>query len=198
MPTVFTHPAPVLALGIGLGTGFLSPRLLAFAVFCSLLPDLDVIGFKLGIGYADALGHRGISHSLVFAFGLGLLAACLAPLLRCRAIIAFGIISFAIIIHIVLDAMTSGGLGVAAFWPWDETRYFLPWRPIRVSPLSPRAFLGARGMAVLQSELLWVWLPCAAGVCALWLARWRRNQDKIAVPPQSASHIREKKLFHTR
>src|SRR5215831_7502105 len=36
--------------------------------------------------------------------------------------------------HGVLDAMTNGGLGVAFFSPFDTTRYFLPWRPIRVSP----------------------------------------------------------------
>jgi inner membrane protein len=123
------------------------------------------------------LGHRGASHSLVFAFGLGLLAACLAPFLRCRAITAFSLIGFVVLSHIALDAMTSGGLGVAAFWPWSETRYFMPWRPIRVSPFSPSAFLSARGAAVLISEFLWVWLPCAAGAFALWLARktgfWR-------------------------
>jgi len=175
MPTIFTHPAPVLALGFGLGRNCVPPRLLACAVLCSILPDLDVIGFKMGIGYADALGHRGVSHSLVFAFGLGLFSACLAPLLRCRAMTAFWVISLAVLSHIALDAMTSGGLGVAALWPWDETRYFLPWRPVRVSPISPRAFLSGRGVTVLTSELLWVWLPCVIGGCALWLARWRRN-----------------------
>jgi inner membrane protein len=171
MPTILTHPAPALALGFGLGTVLAPSRLLVFAVLCSILPDLDVIGFRMGIGYGDALGHRGLSHSLAFAFGLGLFAACLAPVLRCRALIAFGVVSLVVVSHIALDAMTSGGLGVAAFWPWDETRYFLPWRPIRVSPFSPRAFLSERGMAVLRSEFLWVWLPCATGACALWLVR---------------------------
>ena len=181
MPSILTHPAPVLALGFALGTGLVPPRLLVFGVICSLLPDLDVIGFKMGVSYAEALGHRGISHSLVFALGVGLIAACLAPLLRCRAIVAFGCASFAILSHIALDAMTSGGLGVAAFWPWDETRYFLPWRPIRVSPFSPRAFLSSRGITVLRSELLWVWLPCAAGACALWMARKRWKSGKRGV-----------------
>ena len=166
-----------MALGLGLGTSLVPPRLLVFAALCSLLPDLDVIGFKMGIGYADALGHRGVSHSIIFAFGLVLVSACLAPLLRCRAVTAFMCISLAVLSHIALDAMTSGGLGVAAFWPWDETRYFLPWRPIRVSPFSPRALFSARGLAVLTSEFLWVWLPCATGAYALWLIRWKRNNS---------------------
>ncbi|HEX7809721.1 MAG TPA: metal-dependent hydrolase, partial [Thermoanaerobaculia bacterium] len=50
-------------------------------------------------------------------------------------------------------------LGVAFFSPFSNVRYFFPWRPIRVSPIGPR-FFSARGLATLQSELLWVWLPC--------------------------------------
>jgi len=171
MPTIFTHAAPALAMGVGLGKTVLSRRLFYFAVVCAVLPDLDVVGFRLGVSYGDILGHRGVSHSLALALGMGLFAACISPLLRCRAVAAFLVASFAVVSHIVLDAMTSGGLGVAAFWPLDDTRYFLPWRPIRVSPFDPKAFLGARGLAVLKSELLWVWLPCAAGAFALWLAR---------------------------
>jgi len=171
MPTIFTHAAPALALRFGLGKGLVPRRLFVCAVLCAILPDLDVIGFRLGITYAAAWGHRGASHSLVFAFALGLFAACLAPLLRCRPVTAFLVISLAVLSHIVLDAMTTGGLGVAAFWPWDQTRHFLPWRPIRVSPFSPKAFFSGRGVAVVISELLWVWLPCLAGACLLWLAR---------------------------
>ncbi len=65
--------------------------------------------------------------------------------------------------HGVFDAMTSGGLGVAFFAPFSAERYFLPWRSIRVSPLSVSGFFSARGLAILQSELLWVWLPVLVG-----------------------------------
>ena len=37
----------------------------------SLLPDADVIGFRFGIRYADAWGHRGATHSLLFALAMG-------------------------------------------------------------------------------------------------------------------------------
>ena len=56
--------------------------------------------------------------------------------------------------------MTTGGLGVAFFSPWDLERYFFGLRPIRVSPLGIKAFFGARGLRVLASEALWVGLPC--------------------------------------
>lgn len=167
MPTILTHPAPILALGAGLGTGVIPPRLLAAGVVCALLPDLDVLAFRLGIDYADLFGHRGLSHSLVFALGVGFLGFLVAPLLRARRTTAFWICFLAVAAHIALDAMTSGGLGVAALWPFSGERYFFPWRPIRVSPFNPMEFLSARGLAILKSELLWVWLPCA--VMALFL-----------------------------
>ena len=47
------------------------------------LPDFDVVAFKLGIAYHDAFGHRGFSHSLLFAAILGALAA--PPAGRCIA-----------------------------------------------------------------------------------------------------------------
>src|SRR4029078_11729766 len=40
----------------------------------SLLPDVDVIGFRLGVQYGAPWGHRGATHSLVFAVVAGLVA----------------------------------------------------------------------------------------------------------------------------
>ena len=78
--------------------------------------------------------------------------------------------------HPLLDAMTSGGLGVALAWPWSEHRFFAPWRPIRVSPFAPQ-FFSARGVATLLSELRWVWLPLAGAVVA-----WKLIQPAPAAP----------------
>jgi len=64
---------------------------------------------------------------------------------------AFCVGFFAGVSHTVLDAMTSGGLGVAALWPFDQGRHFLPWRPISVSPIGPRSFFTQRGVAALSS-----------------------------------------------
>ena len=178
MPTVFSHPAAVAGLAVALGGRVIPFRLFLFGVFCTVLPDMDVISFKLGIKYADVLGHRGFSHSLLFAFISGLVGVGLAPLLRCSRHIAFYVGVFAVAGHILLDAMTNGGLGVAAFWPFDQTRYFCDWRPIQVSPLSPRIFLSRRGLNVLLSELRWVWLPCAALGLSVRLYRTLRAHPK--------------------
>ena len=56
----------------------LLPRLLAAGVIAAMLPDADVLAFALHIPYADAFGHRGASHSLLFAGVLAAVAAVLA------------------------------------------------------------------------------------------------------------------------
>ena len=58
MPTVLSHAAVPLALGVGLGSRIVPPRLLAAGVLASALPDLDVIAFSWGVPYGSALGHR--------------------------------------------------------------------------------------------------------------------------------------------
>ena len=171
MPTVLSHPAPLLCLGLACGRRLASGRLLLAGVVCSILPDLDVIAFRFNVSYADILGHRGLSHSLLFALAAGLLAALAAPLLKSGRWAAFLVCAGGALSHIVLDAMTNGGLGVALFWPFSEARYFFPWRPIAVSPLSLRHFFAQGGLAVLKSEAVWIWLPSLAAMAAILLLR---------------------------
>ncbi len=52
--------------------------------------------------------------------------------------------------HGVLDAMTTGGEGVAFFAPFDNSRYFLPWREIKVSPIGAAKFLATGGYKLLK------------------------------------------------
>jgi len=170
MPTVFSHAAAAVSLATVCSSAPTRLRVAAVAALCAVIPDADVVAFRFGIPYDHVLGHRGLSHSLAFAAALGAVAARLtpwaAPLWR-----RWLFFSAATASHGLLDAMTDGGLGIAFFAPFSDTRYFLPWRPIEVSPISVRAFLSPRGVAVLASELIWVWAPAvalAAGGLALW------------------------------
>lgn len=81
--------------------------------------------------------------------------------------------------HGLLDALTDGGLGVAFFAPFDNHRYFLPWRPIRVSPIAMGRFFSGRGLAVLQSELLWIWLPSMLLDVLVFTLRRRRSGHEV-------------------
>lgn len=171
MPTVLSHAAVPLAIGLGLGQAIIPRRLLLVGLLASMLPDADVLAFKLGIPYADNFGHRGASHSLLFALATGLLGALGAPLWRCSRAVAFLFVAMATASHPVLDMFTNGGMGVAFWWPLSDHRWFAPWQVIEVSPIAIKRVLSPRGLAVMWSELTWVWLPASAS--ALCLYGWR-------------------------
>lgn len=178
MPTVFTHPVVPLAIGLGLGRKVIPTHLIAAGIAVSVLPDMDVLAFRFGVSYASDIGHRGFSHSLVFAAIVALLGA--GYYRRCFTKTFWFLFAVATS-HGVLDALTNGGLGIAFFWPFSTERFFIPVRPIEVSPLSIGRFMSARGAAVMLSEILWVWLPCAViGVC-LAGTRWRKSIIKRGI-----------------
>lgn len=159
MPSILSHPAVPIAIALAAGRARVGMPLLLCGVVASVLPDADVLAFRLGIPYADQFGHRGASHSLAFAVLLGLLACAVAPRLRSSRLAAFLFVTVACASHGLLDMLTNGGHGVAYFWPWSDHRHFLPTPVIEVSTLNLRRFFGPAGLAVLQSELRWVWLP---------------------------------------
>lgn len=181
MPTPVTHAVAALAIGGPWYRGEIPKRIWVAAATCSAIPDLDAIGFRFGIRYQDFWGHRGFTHSIIFA---ALLAAALTLVLRHTRGIArlslFFYLFVATASHGLLDAMTNGGLGVAFFSPFDNRRYFLPWRPIRVSPIAVSRFFNLRAVGILETELIWIWLPSAIFALAVFLFR-RRLGDKNSV-----------------
>lgn len=175
MPTIFTHAVVPLLPGTAAGKTCISRRLLLAGTLAAMLPDADVLSFRLGIPYADAFGHRGCMHSLAFGILIATIATLLHRYLRTTATRALTFVGLAAISHPLLDMCTNGGLGVALAWPLSAQRYFFPWRPILVSPIGAR-FFSAHAWPVILSELLWVWLP--AGVLALIVWRWRTAKDR--------------------
>ncbi|MCA1606900.1 MAG: metal-dependent hydrolase [Acidobacteria bacterium] len=97
MPSIISHPAVPLALS--LGRQVVSERLLLAGVAASVVPDLDVVAFRLGIPYADDLGHRGFTHSLLFAAFVALAAACAFRALRTTFTRAFWFVLVATASH---------------------------------------------------------------------------------------------------
>ncbi|MFP5348436.1 MAG: metal-dependent hydrolase [Gammaproteobacteria bacterium] len=172
MPTILSHPAVPLAIGIAAGSRIVPARLLFAGMIASVLPDLDVVAFRLGIGYSHEWGHRGASHSLVFALLLAVMALVVAPRLRIRPCVAFSFVFAAAISHGLLDMLTTGGLGVALLWPFTDARFFFPIQVIEVSPLSLRRFFGQPGVAALTSELIWIWAPAVVATASAYVIRY--------------------------
>jgi hypothetical protein len=97
---------------------------------CSALPDVDVLGFDLGIPYDGLFGHRGLTHSLLFALVLAVAVAVLVHLRDPGT--SLGDVCLYLFLatasHGVFDALTNGGRGIAFFAPFSSTRYFFPFR----------------------------------------------------------------------
>lgn len=162
MASVISHGL----VGVAASTLFYKYNSKKFAVLCALsaaLPDADAIGFWLGIPYESTFGHRGFTHSILFAIIWGIVCAVLWErkthhniFYRVRMAL---ILIVCTISHPILDAMTTGGLGVAFFSPCSNERFFFDARPIVVSPIGIKQFFSTWGLRVIKSEILWVWLP---------------------------------------
>jgi inner membrane protein len=183
VPTIVTHAAVAMALGRTVtGRRRFPRRWWTLTALLSMLPDADVIGWGL-VPYNSLLGHRGLTHSLAAAVVMGLAAT---PLLvggsGLRWWVVWAYAAATVASHGALDALTRGGEGVAFFAPFDDTRYFFPWRPVRVSPIGID-FFGRAGLGVLASELLWLWLPAGLVLAASSLLRWRTSRSRPLTLP---------------
>lgn len=135
-----------------------SKLLLLLAIISAIIPDIDVLVFNFGIPYSHPFGHRGFTHSILFAI---IWSASLALYFGKNRKLIFSIVLFlSTISHGILDAMTNGGRGVGFFIPFDNTRYFFPFREIIVSPLGIENFFSEWGMYVIISELKYIAVPC--------------------------------------
>ena len=160
-------------MALAMGRSRVPLRLLVVGIAASILPDVDVIGFRLGIPYGSDYGHRGFTHSLVFAAAVALATTAWASGLRASRLATMAFVFLSCASHGLLDMLTTAGRGVAYFWPFSSHRYFLPVRVVEASTLSITRFLHETGGHVLRSELFWVWAPCLA---AALMVRWGWNR----------------------
>jgi inner membrane protein len=177
MASAVSHAVAALGIGAAFYRRPVPKRVWIAGIACSMIPDLDVIGFRFGIHYGDFWGHRGFTHSLVFAAILAGLVMLLLPRTKTgiQRSYLFVYLFLATAGHGLLDAITNGGLGVAFFSPFNNQRYFLPWRPIRVSPIGITRFFSSRGFEVLRTEILWIWLPSILLILLAFI--WRRPKS---------------------
>lgn len=175
MASVLSHPAVALGLGPVFRRLGIAPRFWAVGAACTVVPDVDALGFGLRIPYESLLGHRGLTHSLAFAAALAGALTFVSWREHPSRAVLFTYLFLCAASHSMLDAMTDGGLGVAFLSPFTNARFFLPWRKIHVSPIGIFEFFEPRVLAILRSELVWIWLPSAAlaalGAVTGWIPR---------------------------
>lgn len=162
MPTIITHAAVPLCIGFGLGKRNIPSSLIVAGIALAMLPDIDVLSFKFNIPYGDVFGHRGWTHSLLFAFVVPVLCVNLlrgwfkAGWLRCWLFLTVSLLS-----HSLLDSITKGGVGVAWLWPYSPERFLAPpnWQVIPAAPFSIASYASDYGQSVMMAEFTWIWLP---------------------------------------
>lgn len=147
MATFVTHPL----FGLGAAYAVSEPRretrkFILLSVFCQWVPDADTISYLFPINETHPLGHRGLTHSAVFALLLaGAVVRVAYPRMRAGTAPWWGLLAWFFVItalHGVFDAMVDGRLGVAFFWPIDNTRFLLPWRPFFDVPIKASVLYG--------------------------------------------------------
>lgn len=173
MASAISHAVAAAAIGAAMGRPVAGARIWAVATACSIIPDLDVLGFWVGVPYGHPLGHRGLTHSLAFAAGLAAIIVALGfrrGHWRQRRAWLFGYLFLATASHGFLDALTYGGLGIAFLAPFDNTRYLFPFQPIPAAPLDIVSFFTRDGPVILMHEAVWIWLPAMllAGAVYVW------------------------------
>lgn len=173
MPTIFSHAIFAVVLGRAGINKTVTFWFWFLAAVCAIIPDGDVITRSFGVERGSLFSHRGFTHSIFFALLFGSLIALIAhgflktgiPYLK--LLLFFALATFS---HPFLDMLTDGGSGVALFAPFSNERFFLPFRPIEVSPIG-FGFFSERGIIVILSEMIWVWFPAFAVLVIAIFAR---------------------------
>ena len=182
MPTFVTHAVTGLCAGKTVFSRKLPVRFWILSMILPAVPDLDVIGMVMGIPYAHFFGHRGFFHSPFFALLVGVAVTCIwfreekAFSKRWWQLAAYFFLVTAS--HGILDAFTSGGLGIALLSPFSNQRFFAPWTPIQVSPIGFRHFFSPWGLRVMISEFVIVWIPSIAVATMAYMIRKRYRRSE--------------------
>ncbi len=184
MASAFGHACAAVTIGKVYSGKKLPVLFWILTIICSIIPDADVIGFHYHVAYDSTFGHRGFTHSILFALIIGFIATWIFARITSinkrqlwRFVIYFFLITLS---HPLLDACTNQiwvQLGIAFFSPFSNHRYFFPWfiRRIQVSPIEVHSFFSDWGLKVLLSEFIWIGIPSIVIMLVTYLIRKRKH-----------------------
>ena len=159
MPSFFGHAVAGVALGAAFADEKTPRRTLVLGTLRALAPDLDSFTLFLPLHPGNFLAHRGVSHSLLAAVLLAA-AVLLFGFRREQRSLKVGVyLLLASISHGLLDACTSGRIGVAFFYPFSTSRWGCYWQPFLDAPLPFWPGLRLPFLGALLGEALWIGLP---------------------------------------
>jgi len=185
MPSLFGHAVAGLALTSAFHGDRLPRRTWALAATCAMAPDLDWFVSLLNLHRGHVLNHRGAAHSLFGAVVIAALVFLAAYRRDQRRPVVWLCLTLAALSHGLLDACTSGGVGVALFMPFSETRWACLWQPGWVAPLPLGREHVYTFLDSLWNEAAWIGLP------ALVVVGWSRLMRQVRLRPSLSEAVPE-------
>jgi inner membrane protein len=150
-----------------------------------MAPDLDWFVSLLNLHPGHMLNHRGAAHSLFAALVIAAAVFLLGYRKDQRRGAVWLCLTIAALSHGLLDALTAGGVGVALFMPFSDTRWACIWQPGRVAPLPLGRQHTFYFLYSLWTELFWIGLP------ALAIAAWSRLARQARLAPELSEAVPE-------
>jgi inner membrane protein len=174
------HVAVGLLVGRACEAKTTKEKIITMSLFggLGLLPDADALLVAAGSEYEGQFGHRGFSHSLLFALTAATIVFFVARRWGSRPWFTAFLAFLAVGSHGLMDSMTYRTRGIPFLWPFSEDRFQLPWRPIPPAPFGEH-FFSRRGVDVMGIEMVY-FLPLTLVALAPPLAIWRRWSQRIA------------------
>lgn len=169
MPTPVTHGVVGIICTGAVPQGVSKGRCAVVFATISMLPDLDLLGMLMGVHWLGTFGHRGITHSLLAAIGLGVMGAmAIRGVSEWEPGVQIRVVGLSVCVaasHGILDASTNLGVGVGLFMPLSDARVLLPVRPILVA--TSEMGLGETVLRMMGAEVISIWLPLIIGLLCL-------------------------------
>jgi inner membrane protein len=167
------HVAVGLLVGRACEAKTTKERIITMSLFggLGLLPDADALLVAAGSEYEGQFGHRGFSHSLLFAVTAASIVFFIARKWGTRPWFTAFLALLAVGSHGLMDSMTYRTRGIPFLWPFSEERFILPWRPIPPAPFGEH-FFSRRGFDVMCIEMVY-FLPLTLVAVMPSLAQWR-------------------------
>lgn len=191
MATFISHPI----FGAGVACIFdrtqskeASQRFIILSTLCQWVPDIDTFSYLFAIDERHPLGHRGLTHSGVFALALAFTVMTIFyrsyRLNRTQwwgCYIWFFVIT---LFHGIFDALVDAALGVAFFWPLSLERYRFAWRPLMDVPIRFSEFLSIRFWHAqwIECQFFALILACLYVAYRLWKSYLDRSLTSVAAP----------------
>src|SRR4051812_21601729 len=110
MASAFSHAFAGAVIAYPFAPKVQPGRFIWLAALSAAMPDVDAIGFHFGLPYDSLWGHRGMTHSVLFAaiYSALIIGLFYKSSLTRNQFLLFAGLFLSTVLHGLLDALTNG------------------------------------------------------------------------------------------